>query len=221
MEEMASNAPRFAVGLTPPRETAAAAEDAKPVRDLADAAVQAPAPASVALNTALPRSQNNLLFQQDRSKYRQNRNSPPLPEVLTRFEVQPDGANVRIVDADGSVYAGAAAPSINEGQPFTFRAAGTNRTLNQLVVFTGEFEPSANLASTDQNAAQQAQNVAKAAAPTTATRAKAGPQATRSLQPQRLAAPAASNLTQQGRIQGQATIGGKEQLNIEAQQVAP
>jgi hypothetical protein len=217
MEEFASNAPRFALGLTPPPEPMTAAAETKALQDAVKPAPQLPAVATAALANS---SQNNLLFQQDRSKYRPNRNSPPLPQVLSRFEVQPDGANLRIVDADGSVYAGAAAPGVNEAQPFSFHAVGTNRSLNQLVVFTGEFEPSANLASADPGAANLAQNVNLLPGSASA-RAKAAQPAAATQQPQIPGLSAANSLIQQGRIQGQAVIGGKNQLNIDAQQVAP
>lgn len=223
LDDMASNAPRFAAGLTPSRDAATVALDAKALPDLADAPRVASALATAAsppLAAAPAASQNNLVFQQDRSKYRQNRNSPPLPDVLTRFEVQPDGANVRIVDADGSVYAGAAAPVVNQSQPFSFRAAGTNRSLNQLVVFTGEYEPSVNTSLANQLADNQASNSALAPATATSTRLKVSQEAGRSRQQQSAPASAANNLSQQGRIQGHATIGGN-QLNIEAQQVSP
>jgi hypothetical protein len=91
--------------------------------------------------------------------------------VLTSFELQRAGQQLRIVDADGSVYTGflqtsdasesqtladsskyglapsapvrlrkakeIAASSGNTNQIYSFRVAGTNRTLNQELVFSG------------------------------------------------------------------------------------
>ena len=113
------------------------------------------------------------------ARYRRNFNSPVRPEVLNSFRLEQDGAQVRIVDADGSVYSGAVRPSDTAvgipsvalqatsdalaesrravvqnvgraapesqtaGQPtsqnFLFTVDGTNRTLNQTVVFYGNY----------------------------------------------------------------------------------
>ncbi|MFO1500374.1 MAG: hypothetical protein U1G07_18645, partial [Verrucomicrobiota bacterium] len=43
-------------------------------------------------------------------RYRRNLNSPPAPKLLTTFQMQRAGDNVRIVDADGSVYDGSVRP---------------------------------------------------------------------------------------------------------------
>ena len=197
-------------------------------------------------------NQAQMQFRQldQRGKYRQNLNSPPTLNVLNNFEWQQNGANVKIVDEDGSVYAGtvlatatpqafggigggaagfggnralsrsaalapqapAAKPETqldalaqknealgdkvgvarveaqnaialkmdNTSQAVSFRAAGTNRTLNQVVVFTGVFEPPEE-------------------------------------------APAAPGLpiSNSSRIVGQASVGPKSQVRIEAQQAAP
>jgi hypothetical protein len=161
---------------------------------------------------------SNLLFQQDPGKYRENRNSPAVPQVLTRFEVQPAGANVRIIDADGSVYAGAAAPEANEAQPFSFRAVGTNKSLNQLVVFTGTFEPPRNGVLDN-----QADLVKREAQVTTLDASAQRQDPTRvsaaSVADQTRQSTTANNLLQQGRIQGQVVVGSKSQLTIDAQQV--
>jgi len=103
----------------------------------------------------------------------------PAQPVLTSFQVEQTGSELRIVDADGSVYSGyvqladsarrapvvrpetpAAAPAARApkdaveerygalldsdqmaAQLYPFRVAGTNRSLNQNVVFTGNFLP--------------------------------------------------------------------------------
>ncbi|MBI2947494.1 MAG: hypothetical protein HYY23_07600 [Verrucomicrobia bacterium] len=123
----------------------------------------------------------------NRARLRSNRNSPPpITNVLNSFQVQRQGSNILVLDADGSVYEGTvqalsqglAAPSvgvalkkaptravqtaqsrfqndpdqfqkqpsavgnaaeIQGGENFSFSAAGTNRSLNQKVVFTGNY----------------------------------------------------------------------------------
>jgi hypothetical protein len=112
-------------------------------------------------------------------EYRVNLNSPPMPNVLSSFQLVQNGRQIRVVDADGSIYDGAieqspteeaarrdvaiqtagtelkknvepetkrvegvsaaAAGEIAASQNVFFRVAGTNRTLNQLVVFEGNF----------------------------------------------------------------------------------
>lgn len=126
-----------------------------------------------------------------RARYRQNFNSPPMPNVLQTFEIQRDHANVRVIDADGSIYEGTiqtvattadseraairrealigrvepgkaknqaaraqsdeATPLVNfqsapgELESFSFNAVGTNRSLNQRVVFMGSFQAATNI----------------------------------------------------------------------------
>jgi hypothetical protein len=95
--------------------------------------------------------------------------------VLTNFAVEQNGGQMRVVDSDGSVYDGyleiAAAPAVTlSGKPalagqtlakdvtdkektfegsgnYFFRVAGTNRSLKQNVVFTGNFVNLTNSAS--------------------------------------------------------------------------
>ena len=107
-----------------------------------------------------------------------------LQPVLASFQVEQDGQQLRIVDADGSVYSGslqladaarrtrAAKPEAAASAPasralgvrleesaasgrdldqllshvYAFRVAGTNRSLNKKIVFTGNLLPSTNLA---------------------------------------------------------------------------
>ena len=82
-----------------------------------------------------------------RAKYRRNFNSPPVPPVLRSFQVQQSGANVRILDADGSVYEGTASSVGN----VSFRAVGTNQSVNQLVVISGELYSDTNQTAAAQN----------------------------------------------------------------------
>ena len=122
-----------------------------------------------------------------RARFRFNRNSPPLPNILKSFQLQRLGSNIVVIDADGSVYEGTiqsspqialgvqggegfgdggsaqAVPSLQPksqsvaeksktqagaygnasvspvGANFAFQAVGTNRSLNQNVVFTGNY----------------------------------------------------------------------------------
>ncbi|MBK9139025.1 MAG: hypothetical protein IPM17_09725 [Verrucomicrobia bacterium] len=117
---------------------------------------------------------NQQRFTQNRAQgLRQNVNSPPAPEVLQEFEVQQFGNRLRLVDRDGSTYLAevsaappAAAPALVTASPTAtglrrqaarapdslapegqgtktandtlfFNAVGTNRTLQQRVVFNG------------------------------------------------------------------------------------
>lgn len=176
------------------------------------------------------------------ARYRRNFNSPPMPGVLASFQLEQNGRQLRIVDADGSVYEGeiglAAASvqgakeaeeqsilafkkstptqnSINLGQAnpvagvvggdqdSPFRVTGTNRTLNQLVIFTGNLGMASNLAPAANSTEQQrgAVQLFRQAAP---------------------ASQAVSNSTQQNlpRVQGQATIGG-DRIEINAVPAGP
>ncbi len=111
-------------------------------------------------------------FQQldNRAGYRQNFNSPPVPQVLQDFAFERTGDRVRIVDADGSTYDGTVTPSpVEESRmkgaakfdeatkrkdatsqsaqsadpqsAYRFYANGVNRKLNQSVEFRGEWLP--------------------------------------------------------------------------------
>lgn len=132
-----------------------------------------------------------------------------VPQVLDSFDFEQEGRNIRITDRDGSVYAGnvlseqelkkqaavaggaaavagqtVAGPATD--QPVFFRAAGTNRSLRQLV-------------SIEANISQVQTNVLPAIAPAQEVnqRAPAKPQ-------------------QQQLIRGRATIGKSQELQIEA-----
>jgi hypothetical protein len=56
--------------------------------------------------------------------------------VLNRFQMEQTGQQLRFVDSDQSVYAGAIVAQ--QGGADSFKAAGLNRTLNQRLVFTGQ-----------------------------------------------------------------------------------
>lgn len=95
----------------------------------------------------------------NRAGYRQNFNSPPVPQVMQDFAFERTGDRVRIVDADGSTYEGAVvpAPAGKEAEAavrkpaqaaatqnaYRFFANGVNRKLNQSVELRGEWLPAA------------------------------------------------------------------------------
>jgi hypothetical protein len=67
--------------------------------------------------------------------------------VLSSFRIQQTGPQLRIIDHDGSVYTGSLqnqAPAVRATSYGGFRVAGTNRSLNQLVIFSGDFVPLIN-----------------------------------------------------------------------------
>ncbi len=64
--------------------------------------------------------------------------------VLSSFRIEQTGPQLRIIDHDGSVYTGLLRneePAMLATSYGGFRVAGTNRSLNQRVVFSGEFMP--------------------------------------------------------------------------------
>jgi hypothetical protein len=252
------------------REERAAGASVAPQAPAAPAPIVARAPrpdqqsavyADAAMNQTRP-----LRFQQvdPQNRYRRNLNSPPPLKVLTRFEVQTlGGQQVRILDADGSVYAGdfqpvpgqqAVAQAVNtsltagaagtlmqvkpqsnaaqglarlssskavEEQPFYFRAVGTNVTLNELVVFTGEFDPSAASAA-NATVAGGFGGVQNTVATTQVEQLRTAAPVSNVQNLTQTVEPAQVNSNQLGaRILGRASVGGKNQLRIEAQQVAP
>jgi hypothetical protein len=88
--------------------------------------------------------------------------SRPAAAVLANFQVQQNGTTLRVVDADGSVYAGTLLPASNNVQiasiqaagktlakdspqqtapTISFQVTGINQALQQKVVFTGNIEP--------------------------------------------------------------------------------
>jgi len=177
-----------------------------------------------------------------RSRYRRNFNSPAELPVLNSFELEQTGSQIRIVDADGSVYEGriapaeapkdlaenrravsasgvltqapavqpAAAANAGMGQTidndasaasYNFRAVGTNRTLNQRVVFSGNYMNTASAPS------QAANNIGNRTAPSVANNQAA---AKAQLQSNQLP------IGGRAQIQGQAFIGTNNQVEINA-----
>jgi hypothetical protein len=166
-----------------------------------------------------------------------NQIKTPITNTLASFTVEQNGADLRVVDADGSIYTGqvlladmAPAPEARAVQTrqfgggggaggqalrsqsqvqsqfmnqnaLNFRVAGTNRSLKQNVVFTGNFVPA--------NEAANAQMVSNAAA----------------LQNNRVSNQAQLRNQQQlqqqlpwnnGRISGQAVLDNKQTIAVEA-----
>jgi hypothetical protein len=189
-----------------------------------------------------PTGQGTQQFAQVRN-YRVNLNSPPALDVLSSFQLEQNGRVIRIVDSDGSTYEGQTDDPQSEAgrkadvgvaavageelkktadderaqtkseasssdalsltsQYFGFRVAGTNRTLNQLVVFQGnllrENNASVNGAAAGLAPAQQA--------PTQLGQALSFQNTVQ---------------IQGARIQGQATIGGSNRMEINAVPVSP
>ncbi len=177
-----------------------------------------------------------------RSRYRRNFNSPAELPVLNSFELEQTGSQIRIVDADGSVYEGriapaeapkdlaenrravsasgvltqapavqpAAAANAGMGQTidndasaasYNFRAVGTNRTLNQRVVFSGNYMNTASAPS------QAANNIGNRTVPSVANN-----QAAAKAQLQSNQLPIGGG----AQIQGQAFIGTNNQVEINA-----
>lgn len=210
-------------------------------------AVPAPAREGAARSLALANSalvqtgQNRFQQLNERAGYRQNLNSPPIPQVMQDFAFERIGDRVRIVDGDGSTYEGtvlsetveaarkkaaaddgqefkarATAPEQDETQAGTYRfvASGMNRKLNQSVEFRGQWQPSATPA---------------AGAPALlAVRAETAQPENRSARKQEkakldnLTAPAGSATNavdsgvSQGWISGRAVVGGKNEFDIRA-----
>lgn len=154
--ELAANAPM-------PQSGAKAVMDNAGQQSAAATAPQAPgivadtAPALAGTAMRARRTEDRVL--------REQLAAPAETEVLTRFNFEQQGNSVRLVDADGSVYTGRfvdeqtdqleVAPATKEafssfgkavsspaGGRRNFRAAGTNVSLNQLVVVNGRVAPS-------------------------------------------------------------------------------
>jgi len=229
-----SNGPLLAQGLTPKAPPAGVSlkdeslELTRPSPLLAaappaeSAASAASLGGAVAVKQAAP-AQGGLRFQQNPSAYRQNLNSPPAAKVLSAFAIQRTNTNVEIVDADGSVYTGTSAPASGAGQPFAFEALGTNRTLKELVVFKGRFEPGSG-----ETAFASAAALAQSAnePPVLTTTRQTAPSRQFDQKPKTGSQPALGQRVSAvspspARVVGSASVGGSTQIKIEAQQVEP
>jgi hypothetical protein len=177
-------------------------------------------------------------------RYRRNFNSPPMPNVLTTFQLEQSGQQLRIVDADGSVYEGGfltaaklsdevaakAETDTAEGrknvvatqaanqelgvlasnrpaapQSFAFRVVGTNRSLNQMVVFTGNLLNATSISPGSIGNAESQQNNAVL------------------LREANVRQEAASNTVPQTipRLEGRVLLGERESIEINATPVPP
>lgn len=183
-------------------------------------------------------------FQQldDRAQYRQNFNSPPVPQVLQQFAFERIGDRVRIVDGDGSAYEGSVLPELAEaatrmkrlaagddqrdrkdqllrkaqpGDPvesYRFVASGLNRKLNQSVEFRGQWQPSVAPPAGAAPGAFAADSVSSRLAMQTAVK-QAKASAITYTAP---AGPAPTQRLPSGRISGRAVVGGKNEFDINA-----
>ncbi|MBI5803020.1 MAG: hypothetical protein HZA92_20150 [Verrucomicrobia bacterium] len=169
----------------------------------------------------------------NRAGFRQNFNSPPVPQVMQDFAFERVGERVRIVDADGSTYEGAVMPAPAHesrakgvSQPdvaqasYRFFASGVNRKLNQSVEVRGEWQPSAPPKTAQTPALQttsfsgvrlEAQTVERKEkfSATNALSSSAGPAQTHQFQHSKM------DLSS-GRISGRAVVGGKNEFDINA-----
>ena len=112
--------PRFQERLAKQQETPAApslnaedkaiADELRQTKEVAVASARSDrTEAQVSLAASVPATNVFFFSRTDvRAKYRRNFNSPPVPPVLQSFQIQQSGANVHILDADGSVYEGVA-----------------------------------------------------------------------------------------------------------------
>lgn len=216
----------------PESRTLTAAKSTAVAEGLASPQDQAIDPAAQAANN------NRLQFQQVNPtvKYRRNLNSPPLARVLPRFNLQRNGQHVQIEDADGSVYQGvsqtvgsqsqeeklvralAESEQASTDQAFSFRAAGTNRSLNQLVVFTGDFRPAPGQAVVDTAGAALATATTQQR-PFNAPGAMGGQAGAAPGQARNVSSQAAAT-NGQGWINGTVSV-GRSEFKIEAQQIGP
>ncbi|MHB8523415.1 MAG: hypothetical protein ACYDH9_22030 [Limisphaerales bacterium] len=201
-----------------------------------------------------------------RAKYRRNFTSPVPPTILTSFRIERAKDQVRVVDADESVYEGqvvivpagdtvqavdgatsvrlgselkteltvtqnaplaeglTSGPPAGGGVNYSFRVSGTNRSLQQLVVFSGAFvsgtgSPSSNGAVV---AAKRPADARYFAAPSPGSSARPlGDKATGSSAAGQSGAKSVENQSlPAGFIQGKVVVGGTSEFNLEAIPVA-
>lgn len=182
-------------------------------------------------------------FQQvdERSGYRQNFNSPPIPQVMQDFAFERIGDRVRIVDGDGSTYEGTVVPETVEAArrkaaadevrelkervvtaaqggtqagTYWFVASGLNRKLNQSVEFRGQWQPATTPAA-DAPALLTARSEAPQLEVRTAMK-KEKPMAGASAAPAGPATNGPVSGLAPGWISGRAVVGGKNEFDIRA-----
>ncbi len=149
-----------------------------------------------------------------RARFRRNFNSPPLPNVLQSFEIQRDGSNVLVIDADGSIYNG----SVQNSPPAPSQPPAQTRSgvaPEPLVRDTSETIVVRTAASdSDVAAPNRTQGLDSEAFFFQATGTN------RSLR-QRVVFTGNYQAFANGRIEGKAIIGSKNEVRIEANQVGP
>jgi hypothetical protein len=180
-------------------------------------AVNSPALASVppVANDGSDVAAGDFVQVHDRARGRSTE-SPP-SNVLSAFNLSRAGQNVRVVDADGSIYDGQVVGEItsaaateafakkhkdaNQEGNWAFKVAGTNHNLQQNVVFTGNVlampvaAPASQVSAQNQNRnASNAQNAAPAGLAQSA---------------------------QNSRITGKVQVGGSNEFKIEAKPPPP
>ena len=173
--------------------------------------------------------------------------APGQPAVLALFDFYQTGNRIRIVDADGSVYEGpviagggleldkaknrrpepARSPNVRfQNEPSVlFRVTGTNRTVNQLVILNGSFQPSAGKAPMPEpGPAQRSDSAPAAAAPTPLALTGAAFDRAKALDrgvKVQLQDTSALRSFPSARIQGKARVGKAADVQIEAFPAAP
>jgi hypothetical protein len=237
-EQNAANTDALTLALKPSEERTAAVQTVSLGTQVRTASLEQ---AAAFAYSADERGQLTQRFAQAQN-YRRNFNSPPPPNVLNSFQLEQNGPQIRIVDADGSTYEGQieepgielekrakftaeAAVELKKVQAdgadqtqwanqngaanrnFWFRVAGTNRTLNQSVMFAG------NLQVADTNAQSTVTVNGVTAGITIAPQSGALPAQNAPLQNQLL--------LQNTRVQGRAIIGAGNRVEIDATAIAP
>lgn len=157
-----SDAPAATSAQAPETPTALPKEEASPQLAARSLSRTAPRPAAQSSSSTT----SAVRFQQMLSQ-RRNLNSPPMPNVLNSFVIEQSGDQLRVIDADGSIYEGTVQTAALPPQPhptaqpsrlersarnirsidpssspspssqLTFTVSGQNIVLNQPVTFSG------------------------------------------------------------------------------------
>lgn len=206
------------------------------------APAEATATSFVAASSApMPMVQNRFQQLDERSGYRQNFNSPPIPPVLQDFAFERIGDRVRIVDGDGSTYEGNVLPeAVEEAQKkaqtedgrelkerakapvsggtqagaYWFVARGLNRKLNQSVEFRGQWQPAVPLAAEVPALRAAHADAAQPELRSAMLKEKATGGAIAAVSGPATKGPAADSPA--GRISGRAVVGGASEFDLRA-----
>lgn len=260
-----NNRLRLAVANEQPASSANTVTPASAVNQRQES--QAAGEAFDAFSNAAAGAQSLRFVQLDsRAKYRRNFNSPVPTTILTSFRIERAKDQVRVVDADESVYEGqvvivpagdtvppvdgatsvrlgselkkelavpqnaplaeglTSGPAAGGGVNYTFRVSGTNRSLQQLVVFSGEFLSGAGSPSS-KGAVVAAKRPADgryfaAPPPGSSVRPLADKPTGSSAAGQSGAKSVENQSLPTGFIQGKVVVGGSSEFNLEAIPVA-